>query len=321
MARPSVRVAHAAYAADAASSIVPPPSPSEPPVVHLLDGHVYVFRAFHSMPELPAPDGTPTGAARGFATTLLRYLQESGATHGAVCFDFAQESFRNEIEPAYKAQRGLPPPELEAQFPLCQEVARALGVPVYAAERYEADDLIATLATRLAGRGSEVVVVTSDKDLAQLVREDGRIRLHDLARGEDVDADGVRRRFAVSPEQIPDWLALVGDSVDNLPGVPGIGPRTAAALLSAFGSLDGIPEDPEAWARLGVRGARRLAGRFAEHRDRAFHVRELATVEREVPGLRASLDALRLTPASPAVVEPLFARLGWRGLRDRVLGG
>jgi 5'-3' exonuclease len=284
-----------------------------------VDGHVYIFRAYHSMPPLPGPDGAPTGAVRGYASTLLKYLAEEEATHAAVCFDFALESFRNEILPSYKSSRGLPPDDLEAQFGLCDELTRALGISVFVQERYEADDLIATLASQLAERGVQVVVVTSDKDLAQLVREDGCIVLHDLARGVTLDADGVRQRYGVSPDQIPDYLGLVGDAVDDLPGVPGVGPRTAAAALAAFGSIDHIPSDPRAWEAVPVRGAARAAAAIEAHRAQALRVRELATVERAVPGVRARLPELAWRGALRSQTEALFDRLGWGpALRERI---
>ncbi len=291
------------------------------PTVHLVDGHVYIFRAYHSMPAMAAPDGTPTGAVRGFTSTLLKYLVENAVTHAAVCFDYALESFRNEILPTYKSSRGLPPEDLEVQFALCAEAARALGVAVYEQEGFEADDLLATLATQLAESGSDVVVVSSDKDLSQLVRADGRVVLHDLAREITLDHAGVRAKYGVPPEQIPDLLGLVGDAVDDLPGVPGVGPRTAAALLAAFGSIEHVPGDPARWEREapGIRGAKRLAAVVDGHREQALRVRSLATVEREVPGLRARLPELAWHGARRASTEALFARLGFGpGLRERI---
>ncbi len=291
----------------------------EGPVVHLVDGHVYIFRAYYSMPSLSGPDGEPTGAVRGYASTLFKYLAEQEATHAAVCFDFALESFRNDLLPTYKSSRGQPPDDLESQFELCTELTRALGVAVYEQERYEADDLIATLATRLAEAGTQVVVVTSDKDLAQLVREDGRIVVHDLAKGVTLDAAGVREKFGVAPEQIPDYLGLMGDAVDDLPGVPGVGPRTAAAALVAFGSIEHIPADPRAWVGVPVRGAARAAAAIDAHRAQALRVRELATVEREVPGLRARLAELEWHGAERKRADAFFERLGWgAAIRERV---
>jgi 5'-3' exonuclease len=286
--------------------------------VHLIDGHVYVFRAFHSLPPLQAPDGTPTGAAYGFAGMLLRYLAEEAPTHVGVAFDHALTSFRNALEPGYKLGRTEPPEELEPQFALCEELVRALGVAAWSVPDFEADDVIATLATRLASRGARVRVVTSDKDLVQLVREDGRILWHDFARGRTLDAAGVRERFGVAPEQIPDYLGLVGDAVDNLPGVPGVGPRTASALLARFGTIEAIPADPEKWKGLPVRGAARLAERIDAHRERALRSRALATLRRDVPGLSASLSTLRWQGARRDAIEALFERVGWEGIATRI---
>jgi 5'-3' exonuclease len=288
------------------------------PQVHLIDGHVYVFRAFYALPEMTAPDGTQTGATYGFASSLLKYLADNAVTHAAICFDWAMECFRNEIFPLYKATRGSPPQDLVSQFELCGEVARALGVPVFERERYEADDLIATLSAKLVSRGADVVVVTSDKDLAQLVREDARVVLYDIARGTTLDASGVRAKWGVDPAQIPDYLGLVGDAVDNLPGVPGVGPRSASAALRAFGAIEGIPADPRAWAGVPVRGGARLAKLIDLHRAQALRTRELATVEREVPGVRCALDALAYQGAYRDRVSPLFERLGFQGIQARV---
>ena len=189
---------------------------------------------------------------------------------------------------------------------------------MFARERYEADDLLATLAAKLVSQEADVVVVTSDKDLAQLVREDASVVLYDLARDATLDASGVRARFGVDPEQIPDYLGLVGDAVDNLPGVPGVGPRTASAALRAFRAIEGIPADPRAWAGVPVRGAARLARAIDHHREQALRVRELATVEREVPGVRCGLHSLAYRGAYRDRVSPLFERLGWRGIEARI---
>lgn len=288
------------------------------PLVHVLDGPVYVFRAFYSLPEMRAPDGRATHAAYGYANTLIKYLNDFRPTHIAVASDFSLESFRNEIEPSYKANREEADEDVAAQFELCEEVTRALGAAFFEQEDYEADDLIATLTHRLARRGASVRIVSVDKDLAQLVREDGRVVLYDLARDRVTDADGVREKFGVDPQQIPDWLGLVGDAVDNLPGVPGVGRVSAGAALRAFGTIEAIPADPGAWAGVPVRGARRLALRIDEHRERALRTRELATVVRRVPGVRADLRSLRYRGPDRAAFEDLCARLGWGGIAGRM---
>jgi 5'-3' exonuclease len=289
------------------------------PVVHLIDAHVYVFRAWFSLPPMLTPDGTPCGAAYGFTNTLIRYLGLREPSHVACCFDFALTSFRNERFPGYKASRGEEvPAELEPQFALCQDAARALGVPVFEAERYEADDVIATLAEQLCAEGARVVIVSADKDLCQLVREDGGAVHHDLQRDRTLDAKGVQERFGVAPALIPDWLALVGDAVDDLPGVPGFGPKHAAAALSAFGALDAFPRDGELWAERGLRAAGRLADSFAAHREQALEIRALATLVRDVPALSASLDALAWRGAHSADFDALCQRLGWGRIATRV---
>jgi DNA polymerase-1 len=288
------------------------------PLVHLIDGPVYVFRAYYSMPPIFAPDGTPTNAAYGFASTLIKYLEDTGATHGAVAFDASSESFRNALEPEYKAQRGEPPDDLVPQFDLCVRVTRALGLPVFEKEDYEADDLLATLAEQVVASGARARIVTTDKDLAQVVRGDGLVVTYDLARDELRDAAGVREKFGVDPDQIPDYLGLVGDGVDNLPGVPGVGPKSASAALRAFGQIEHIPADPLEWADVEVRGARRLAALIDEHRERALRTRDLATVRRDVPGTEADLSTLRYRGADPTAVGTLFEALGWQRIAARI---
>ena len=291
----------------------------EAPLVHLIDAPVYVFRAWVTLPAMPGPDGTPTGAAYGYTNTLLRFLREREPTHVAACFDQALTSFRNKLFPAYKQSRGTEiPPDLAPQFAYCMEASRALGVATYEHFDYEADDVIATLAERAAKMGLASEIVSSDKDLTQLVREDGSVRFHDLAREITLDADGVRAKFGVAPAQIPDYLALLGDNVDDLPGVPGFGAKTAAAVLAAFGRLEAIPEDPSAWLRASLRGAEKLAASWRAHRAQALRVRELATVVREVPGFGAQPSDTAYRGASRPAFEALCQRLGWGRILERV---
>jgi 5'-3' exonuclease len=286
--------------------------------VYLVDAHVYVFRSYHALPPMHAPDGSLVHAAHGFTGTLLRMLGDLRPTHFACVFDHAMTSFRNELWPTYKEGRTEAPADLDPQFDLCEEAARALGVPLLLVPDFEADDAIATAADAIVASDADAVVVTSDKDLSQLVREDGRVTLLDFAKGQRLDADGVRQRFGVSPAQIPDYLALVGDAVDNLPGVPGIGPKTAAQLLAGFATLDAIPTAIESWRALGVRGADALAERFAAHRDRALVVRELARLRHDAPGADLALDALVWRGPDRERSVELFGRLGWKGIAKRV---
>ncbi len=266
---------------------------------------------------MSAPDGTPCHAAFGFASTLLKMFALWQPTHFACAFDAAMTSFRNALEPGYKAGRTEAPADLEPQFALCVEVAEALGVRALEAPDFEADDVIATITESVLAAGDRVLVVSADKDLTQLVREDGRVAFCDFARDRCFDADGVRERFGVAPAQIPDYLALVGDAVDNLPGVPGIGPKTAALLLARFGRIEDVPGDASAWRDAGVRGAESLAERFVAARDAALRIRGLATVRRDVPGMRLDTDALRWRGPDLERSQRLFARLGWNGIGRR----
>ncbi|MEZ4282550.1 MAG: 5'-3' exonuclease H3TH domain-containing protein [Myxococcota bacterium] len=313
-------------------------NPETGPLVHLFDGHVYIFRAYHSLPPMTADDGTPCNAAYGFANTLIRYAADEAPSHAAVCFDAAMTSFRNAIEPGYKAQRGETPDDLEPQFDLCREIAEALGFAVFEQDDYEADDLIGALCEDVIRWQGRARVLTTDKDLCQLVREDGRVVVHDLAKEKTFDADAVRAKFGVSPAQIPDYLGLVGDVIDNLPGVPGIGAKSAAAILKVFESIEAIPiggggggaivaaaagngsaNGAEAWGRVEVRGAAKIAQKLEAHRERALATKSLATVLRAVPGIAPGLPDLAYRGADRERALALFDRLGWNRIRDRIV--
>ena len=291
---------------------------SQRPLVHLIDGPVWVFRAYYSLPSMTSPEGLPTNAAYGYASTLLRYLAEHQPTHIAVAFDFAQESFRNEKFPEYKAQRDAAPDDLEPQWEMCMEITRALGIPVSEVEGYEADDVIATWTTQALARGANARIVTTDKDMAQLVREDGRATLWDMKHEREVGADGVREKFGVDPDQITDYLGLIGDAVDNLPGVPGVGPKGASAALGAFGRIEDIPADPAKWQGLNLRGAARVAALVDQHRELALKTRGLATLVRDVPGVPGDLRGLRWKLRDHTVAEALFESLGWDRIATRI---
>ena len=284
--------------------------------VHLIDASPYIFRGYFVLPDMWGSDGSPVSAVYGFLAFLARYLVEESPTHVAVCFDESlTTSFRNDIYPDYKAQRELPPTDLEEQLADCQELARALGLAVFVDERYEADDLIGTLVRQLVRRGHRAVVVTSDKDLAQLVGP--RVEFFDFAKGARYGAAEVSGKFGVAPEQIPDFLGLAGDSVDNIPGVRGVGAKTAAALLGAFPDLEALYDDLQAVAEVPVRGARTLGAKLEAEREMAFLSRELATIAIDAPAT-ARLRELQWRGADPALVDPLFERLGFERIRDRI---
>ena len=285
--------------------------------VHLIDALPYVFRAFFSLPSsIRDGAGRPANAVRGFSEFLLRYLADERPTHIACLFDESlTTSFRNDEYPAYKAQRELPPPELEQQLAACQRVSRGLGLATYSDARYEADDLIATLAGPLARAGHRVVVVSADKDLAQLVTT--QIELFDYARGARYGRDQVLERWGVRPEQIVDWIGLAGDSTDNIPGVKGVGPKTAVALLAAFADLDTLYARLDEVSALELRGAKTLAAKLEAQREMAFLSRRLGTLAVDAP-IEASLDELAWLGADRAALEATFESLGFAHFAGRV---
>lgn len=278
--------------------------------VHLVDASVYIFRAWYSMPdEFTDAAGRPTNAVYGFARFLCELLEETAASHVAVAFDESlTTSFRNDIYPDYKANREPAPPELERQFAWSKRVAAGLGLPVYAHDRYEADDLIATLATCWRQRGHPLRIISSDKDLAQLVAEADT--WWDFARRRRLGRSELTVHFGVGPEQLADFLALTGDSVDNIPGVPGVGRKTAAALLNHFGTLNAIFDRLDEIPHLSFRGAKSLPRKLREHRGTA----ELA---RQLTGLCCDVDSILADPAvarqagNPAELEVLLDELGF----------
>jgi 5'-3' exonuclease len=285
--------------------------------IHLIDASPYIFRAYFALPEsITDAAGGPAQATWGFGAFLLQYVEEQQPTHLGVAFDESlSTSFRNEIYPDYKAQRELPPEALEAQLHDCRELAAAFGAATYVDPRYEADDLIGTLTHQLLRAGHRVVVVSPDKDLTQLVTR--RVEMHDVARGRRYDAAGVHAAFGVRPEQIPDYLGLAGDAVDNIPGVAGIGVKTAAALLAAFDDLESLYADVDLVAGLSLRGAASVCEKLRRDRDRAFLSRELATIARDAP-CRARLREMRLTGPDDERLAPLLERLGFESLGERV---
>ena len=285
--------------------------------VYLIDASPYIFRAYFSLPDsIRTPAGEPANAVHGFLSFLLKLIADEAPTHLAAAFDGSlTTSFRNDLYPPYKAQRALPPADLETQLDFCREVAEALGVATYIDDRYEADDIIATLARPLTAGGHRVVVVTSDKDLAQLVGP--RVSLYDFGKGERMGPAEVEEKFGVPLERIADLLGLAGDSVDNIPGVKGVGKKTAAALITALGDLPTVYTRLDQVAALPLRGAAALAQKLAEQREIALLSRRLATVADDAP-FTATLDDLALAGADRARVDRLFARLGFERIRERI---
>jgi len=264
------------------------------PTLYLVDASLYVFRAWHSMPdEFQDDEGWPTNAVHGFARFLLELIERERPRHIAIAFDEALDScFRNALYPAYKANREPAPEALRRQFAHCKALCAALGLVVLAHRDYEADDLIGSALHAARAQGHRGVIVSADKDMSQLLGE------HDVqwdyARGQRWDAAGVKARQGVHAHQVADYLALTGDSVDNIPGVPGIGAKTAAILLAHFGTLDAVLERVDEIPFLRFRGAAQAAAKLREHREQALLCRRLTTIALDAPldaPLHAPVDA------------------------------
>ena len=250
--------------------------------IHLVDGTYELFRAYFALPAIAAPDGREVGAVRGLVQTLLTLLRQPDVTHVAVAFDTEILSFRNDLFAGYKTGEGTPP-ELLEQFPLAERAAAALGLVVWPMTEFEADDALGAAAVRFrdAPGVEQVVLCSPDKDLAQVVNGDRVVTL-DRRREIITNEDGVREKFGVAPASIPDYLGLVGDSADGIPGIPRWGAKGTAQVLDCYGHIEAIPADVAEWA-VNVRGAKSLAGSLAENMAAALLYRQLATLRLDVP--------------------------------------
>jgi len=284
--------------------------------IHLIDGTYELFRAFYAVPPAGGPHGAEVGAARVLFRSLSGWLEAARVTHAAVAFDTVIESFRNDLYAGYKTGDGIDP-LLFSQFPLAERVTRALGIVTWSMIEFEADDALATFAARAGddARVERVLVVTPDKDLAQCVRGTRVVGL-DRHRNLVLDEPGVHAKFGVAPGSIPDYLALVGDAADGIPGVPRWGAKSASTLLARFGKLERIPSDPATWG-VKVRGAEALAASLVEWREEAELYRRLATLRLDVP-LPETPDDLALRGADRALMQALADELGDASLLDRV---
>ncbi|MGH8275879.1 MAG: 5'-3' exonuclease, partial [Steroidobacteraceae bacterium] len=279
-------------------------------MIFLVDASVYVFRAYHSLlPEMRDRDGNPMHAVFGFARFLGDLIERVRPDYIAVAFDQrCSHSYRNRIYPPYKANREPAPVDLALQFERCRELCRCLGLAAFVHPEFEADDIIGTLGCLTRAAGVRSAFITRDKDLAQLMR-DGDLFWDFGARGQFGYHD-IERHFGVAPERFADYLALTGDEVDNIPGVPGVGPRTAASLMKAFASLDELYDDLARVALLPLRGARTLGARLSAHREAVYLARRLTRISCDLP-LGVALEGLkRRVPDVPALAG-LYDRLGF----------
>jgi DNA polymerase-1 len=283
--------------------------------LHLIDGSAYIFRAYHALPPLTRKsDGLPVGAVSGFCNMIARYVEANGSskdapTHVAVIFDHSSRTFRNDLYPLYKAQRPEPPEDLRPQFPLVREATRAFNLPCIEIEDYEADDIIATLAREAQAAGGRVTIVSSDKDLMQLVG-DG-IEMFDPMKNRRIGRDEVIEKFGVPPEKVVDVQSLAGDSVDNIPGAPGIGLKTAALLIQEYGDLDTL------LARAGEirQPARRKA--LEENAEKIRISRALVTLKDDAP-LPVTLDDLEVRKPEPEALMGFLRKMEFRTLARRI---
>ena len=284
--------------------------------LHLIDGSAFIFRAYHALPPLTRKsDGLPIGAVSGFCNMLARYVDGNGsggrdaATHAAVVFDFSARTFRNDLYPLYKAQRPEPPEDLRPQFPLTRDATRAFNLPALELEGFEADDIIATLAREAREAGGRVTILSSDKDLMQLIG--GGVEMLDPMKNRRIGPEEVVEKFGVGPERVIDVQALSGDSVDNIPGAPGIGAKTAAQLIAEFGDLDALldraAEIPQPKRRAAI----------MDNIEQIRLSRRLVTLEDRVP-LPFGLDELEVRPPHAEALLEFLARMEFRTLSRRV---
>ncbi|MDH5394018.1 MAG: flap endonuclease [Gammaproteobacteria bacterium] len=283
------------------------------PRAYLIDSSIYIFRAWHVFDDdISDTDGNPANAVYGFSEFLFELIKKIGASCGnsyiACAFDASQtDSYRREIYAEYKANRPPAPEELKRQFAYCRDFCRAVGIADYSSNRFEADDIIGTLAHRLRQQGFAITIISADKDLAQLVinKEDF---WWDYARDNMLDAKGVEKQFGVRPEQIADMLALSGDKVDNIPGIPGIGYTLASRILGKFQGIEQILENIEQISKMKFRGSARVQNLVAEHQSILPMTKKLTTIVTDAQFQGPKQDIL-WRGVEEALIHPLFDQL------------
>ncbi len=281
--------------------------------LHVVDATYELFRAYTAVPSMPSPEKVEVNGVYGLISTILKLLRGDDVTHVACATDHVVESFRNAMFDGYKTGEGLPE-ALGKQFPIAEEALRALGLVVWPMIEFEADDALAAAATRYGSGFEQVVICTPDKDLAQCVTGN-HVVMWDRRREKVYDELGVLAKWGVLPKAIPDYLALVGDTADGIPGVPAWGAKSSATVLGAYGTVEAIPDDPNDWT-CKVRGAKRLAASLVEHREAALLYKQLATLRTDVP-LAEDADALEWQGVPREPFEALCRRLGFNRLAER----
>ncbi len=288
--------------------------PNGPPSLYLIDAHALIFQVFHAIPEMSSPDGLPTNALFGFTRDLLFLRTEKKPDYLVCAFDLGEPTFRSEIYADYKAHRAPMPTDLPSQIPMIHECLEAMRVPVLSHPRYEADDILATLAAEGERRGMDVFLCTSDKDCRQLISD--RVRLYNLRKHAAFDRDSLQKDWGITPEQVVDFQTLVGDSVDNVPGVPGIGPKTAAKLLQEFGTLDNVVANIDALAEKKLLRAG-LVDALRAHRDKLETSRRLVRLATDVP-VPMDWEQWRLQEWDAPRLLELFKKWGFHRFADEV---
>ncbi|MFN3788239.1 5'-3' exonuclease H3TH domain-containing protein [Sulfurihydrogenibium azorense] len=271
----------------------------------LVDGSSYLYRAYYALPPLSAPDGTPTGAIYGFVRMLLKLISTFNTPYIAVVFDRPEKTVRHEIYKEYKATRKETPNDLQVQIPKIKEIIKLLGIKILEIPGYEADDIIATLSKKAENLGFEVIIVTPDKDMNQLI--DQHIKIFNPMKEEIVDTQKVIEKYGVSPQQFIDYLVLVGDSIDNIPGIKGVGPKTAASLLQEFGSIDRILENKD-----------KLKGKLKESfaavsKEDIQLVRSLVKLHQDID-IPVEIESLKKDKPDLIKLKEIFEKLGFKSL-------
>ena len=284
----------------------------------LIDGSSYLYRAYHAAPNFTNSDGEPTGAVYGVVNMLRSLLRQYSTEHIAVVFDAKGKTFREEIYPEYKAHRPPMPDDLRSQIEPLHAVIKAMGLPLISIPGVEADDVIGTLATQASKAGMPVLISTGDKDMAQLV--DPNITLINTMTNVVMDPAGVLDKFGIGPELIIDYLALMGDKVDNIPGIPGVGEKTAKALLTGIGGLDALYSNLDAIPALGFRGSKTMPKKLEEHKEAAYLSYELATIKLDVE-LDVTPDQLCKGEPDTDALTKLFGKLQFRRWLTEMLDG